>query len=684
MSAVAMPGLSNAPTFDNTGNSLLNGTYYFREVVYAVGDNSGDLSYSLAEYGTITFNGTGGYSIPVTAMAAECQSGCQSGGYLSSAYSGSYTFGASGYGYLTSPASALFSSTTVSSYGLISNGILIASATDAGLNSLFIAVPVSSPAATVSAFQGNYQISAFFPSPGGYSGTASLALGAAYQLNPDGNGNLGSVNISGYSAAGSAYSQSNSLKYSFSNGAGVISFPTSSSANFYSGQEYMYISPDHNFIFGGSPGGTDMFVGVKTTPGSVNFSGLYYEAGLDWDGTQLASQGYALLDSYYGAFNAVSGNIVGHERFLQPLVADVDGFTYTSTYPTSVSSGSYSVTAGPYQTQYTFGNNGAIRIAYGVGPSLALSVALQAPTLSGSGVYLNPQGTVNAASYAPFTAGVSPGEIVVLYGTNLAPSFQAASSLPLPTMLNGVQVTVNSVPAPIYYVSPGQLSVVIPYSAYYTVSSGFPIARIVVTNSGQGTSNAITEFFNLTTPGVFTQNASGIGAGSIYHVTSTGFVAVTESNPAQPGETVVAYISGMGATLPSVTEGYPGPTSPPASTVNNFDVYVGGTEACGVETNATPCPYVGLAPYLANVYQYNIPIPSTATSGDNSLEIIGPDSDNFQVTIPVGSGVATLDKHAPEPQDVRARPSRKARPALVKPVPVPCFITDASCSARGM
>jgi len=678
MSAAAMPALANVPTFDNTGNSLLNGTYYFREVVYSVGDSAGDLSQGFAQFGTITFNGTGGYSIP-SGTAVECQSGCQTGGFT---YSGSYTFNASGYGYLTSPVSALATSGTFTEYGLISNGILIASATEDGFNSLFIAVPVSSPVATNSAFQGNYQVSAFFPSPPGLSGSSAGAAGAAFQLNPDGNGNLGTVSISGYTAGGGAYSQSSSVKYSFSNGAGVLTFPNSSTANFYSGQEYMYISPDHNFIFGGSPGGIDMYVGVKTTPGTVKFSGLYYEAGLDWDGTQLSAQGFAALDTYYGSFNAVSGNLIGDERLFTPVFGPVEGFNYTSSYPSSTSSGSYTVTAGAYQTQYTFGNNGAIRISYGVGPSLGLSVALQAPTMSGAGVYLNPQGVVNAASYAPFTAGVSPGEIVVLYGTNLAPGFQAATTLPLPTTLNGVQVTVNGVAAPIYYVSPGQLSVVIPYSAYYTVSSGFPIARILVTNTGQGTSNAVTEFFNLSTPGIFTQNASGIGAGSIYHVTSAGFTAVTEANPAQPGETVVAYISGMGATVPSVMEGTASPVSPLASTVNNFDVYVGGTEACGSETNATPCPYVGLAPYLANVYQFNIPIPSTATSGDNSLEILGPDSDNFQVIIPVGSGAVALDKPGPEPQDVRARPSRKLRPALAKPFPGPCLSTSGACSAR--
>jgi len=33
-----------AQVWDPTGNSQLNGTYYFREVLYPVGDQAGDLS----------------------------------------------------------------------------------------------------------------------------------------------------------------------------------------------------------------------------------------------------------------------------------------------------------------------------------------------------------------------------------------------------------------------------------------------------------------------------------------------------------------------------------------------------------------------------------------------------------------------------------------------------------------
>ena len=49
------------------------------------------------------------------------------------------------------------------------------------------------------------------------------------------------------------------------------------------GTQLLYISPDGNFIFGGSYEGYDMFAGVRaaTSPPS-NYDGLYYQAGLTW------------------------------------------------------------------------------------------------------------------------------------------------------------------------------------------------------------------------------------------------------------------------------------------------------------------------------------------------------------------------------------------------------------------
>ena len=49
-----------------------------------------------------------------------------------------------------------------------------------------------------------------------------------------------------------------------------------------------------------------------------------------------------------------------------------------------------------------------------------------------------------------------------LYGSGLAPTTNSAS-VPFPTNLSGVQVLINQIPAPIYYVSPTQISVIVPY-----------------------------------------------------------------------------------------------------------------------------------------------------------------------------------------------------------------------------
>src|SRR5260370_29397447 len=58
--------VGSAQTWDTSGNSLLNGTYYFREVIWVVGDNAGNFSDVLALYGNITFDGNGGYTISNT------------------------------------------------------------------------------------------------------------------------------------------------------------------------------------------------------------------------------------------------------------------------------------------------------------------------------------------------------------------------------------------------------------------------------------------------------------------------------------------------------------------------------------------------------------------------------------------------------------------------------------------
>ena len=87
-------------------------------------------------------------------------------------------------------------------------------------------------------------------------------------------------------------------------------------------------------------------------------------------------------------------------------------------------------------------------------------------TVDASGVPLISTGAVvNVGNYAQ--ESIAPGDIAAVFGDQFAPAGSALSNsgVPLPTSLGGVQVLVNGMPAPLYYVSPGQINFQIPYEA---------------------------------------------------------------------------------------------------------------------------------------------------------------------------------------------------------------------------
>jgi uncharacterized protein (TIGR03437 family) len=619
-------GLFAQTTWDTSGNGMLNGTYYFRHVTYVLNfDNSGNSDGSLydaaALYGTVTFDGAGKYSMSVT--LADAQAGQLQKGNAN----GTYSIAASGNGFLSNPLFTGTSTTTGDSiYGLVNaQGIFVGSSTDNvnGYNDLFIAAPLGSTLPTASLFRGSYSLAYMDLSSGAPTGT----LDGIMQMNPDGNGNAGTVNFAGYigqngSSKGTA-SYSN-VKYIFSGGAGVVTFPTSTSALF-SGQYYLYFSPDGNFVFGGSPVGFDMFVGVRTGSGSTNLNGLYYAAGMDQD-TSTLNAGYASLDTFYGAFSAANGNIVAHQRLNDQFNPSAADYTFSDTYNIPAN-GVYSSPSSNYVVA-----NG-IRIASGIGPFLGIGVALQAPTMSSSlsttGVFLNPQGVVNAGSSAPFTAGLAPGELLTLYGSNLAPGLQIASDIPFPTTLNKVQVMINGISAPIYYVTPSQLSVIVPYA----VNSG--IAKVQVFNDNVP-SNAVTAFIGKTAPGVLTQSQNGLGYGDVVHLDGS---LVNAGNPAKIGETVSIFLTGLGAVNPAISDGAAGPTTPLANATSTIAAYIGGVQAT--------VSYAGLAPQLAGLYQINLTVPAGVTAGDNNLDIAGPDAYSSECLIAVAGAAASSPAAVP-------------------------------------
>jgi uncharacterized protein (TIGR03437 family) len=590
-----------AQSWDTSGNNLLNGTYYFREVFYVIGDSYGDLNQAITLYGTVSFNGSGAYTMSATDYDSYYGAG-------SGTLSGTYGISASGYGFISNP---LSSSDYI--YGLVSkNGVFVGSSTESTFNDLFVAAPVSS-STSVSTFKGTYWLAGIDLS----SGDPRTTIGTFFQVNPDGAGNLGNVTVSGYVAGYGSQQMTqtlSSVKYNLSNSAFNVAIPTvTSSTALISGQKFLYISPDGSFVFGGSPAAWDFFVGVRVESGTPNFSGLYYQAGID---EPLDSSGTGYLDSYYGSLNDSAGAIVGTQRLSQVFASAVIDYTYSDTFTPS-SSGTYS------DSYMRYAANATARVGCGIGPSMGLHVAVAAPTLSGSGVFLNPQGVVNAASWAPFTAAIAPGEFLTLVGTGLAPDgLPAASSVPFPTDIGGVQVKINGTYAPLYYATPEQIVAIVPYG-----TSG-SIAQIQVINNGTA-SNTVTTFIGETAPGVFTQNQNGIGYGAIQH---SDYSLVTPSNPARPNDTLFVYLSGLGAVTPSLSDGAAAPSGSLTDTTNTITAAING-EAATVQ-------FAGLVPGAVGLYQINVVVPGDAASGDNLLAIAGSDSYSAEAVIPVGGSAA--------------------------------------------
>jgi len=629
--AIALPLIAaDSVPFDKSGNGLLKGAYNFRHVAWQVGtDMTGNLGKAVSIYGAITFDGNGNYSINGSAWDSRTPS------IQPFTATGTYLISASGFGRLSSD---LFSN-GVGIDGLVSQGVFVGSSTEDGGGDIFIAAPASATLANTN-FKDTYWVAEMnFPAL-----DATQARDALFQLTPDGAGNLGSVSLTGYTGNGAKQTQSlPGSRYAFTNGTAALTFGgTASGASLINANQTMYMSPDGNLIFGGSNQGWDLFIGVRAGAGASSaFSGLYYQTGTDLDTSTVAS-GYTTLDTYYGAFNSAGGNILGHQRLISGFDVAAYDYTYSDTYALAAD-GTYDDYLGIH---YILGAGGAIRVGFGQQGFLALHVALKAPNFSGPGVYLNPAGVLNGASSAPFTVGVSPGALITLYGTNLAPS--TAADATFPSMLNGVQVLINNRPAPLYAVSATQVSVLVPWA-----TSG-SVAAIQLMNGGTA-SNTVTVFNNLTTPGIFTVPPGGIGSVAALHPDGS---LITSANPAKAGEVIAVFLAGLGVVSPAIGDGAPGPANPLSKATNSLSAYVGTTQAT--------IAYAGLAPQLRGLYQMNLTIPSGLTPGNKYLNISGPDSYSSIAYVSVGRGQAVAPGAEAQAESV-AQPAREIGPRRGRP-----------------
>ncbi len=255
------------------------------------------------------------------------------------------------------------------------------------------------------------------------------------------------------------------------------------------------------------------------------------------------------------------------------------------------------------------------------------TVPVQFDVVAKGNPVLTSGGVVNNATFA----GGDPlgrGTIAAVFGEQFIYSDPvAATSLPLGTTMGGVRVLVNNVPAPVYFVSYGQINFQVPYEAT------------------EGTATVVVEANGLRSNGVTVPIANraprmlrlGIGNYGIF-VNQDGTFPLPRNSaigaagrPARAGDTLVMYAIGLGPTSPTVGNGTAAPSSPLA-TITPMPVLQFGSLSISIEDATTPL-FVGLTPGFVGLYQINVTVPAAVEKGPNVPVFLNMGNNVFSNTV---------------------------------------------------
>ena len=210
-------------------------------------------------------------------------------------------------------------------------------------------------------------------------------------------------------------------------------------------------------------------------------------------------------------------------------------------------------------------------------------------------------GVVNGASFRPSSApgsAVAQGSIISIFGSDLGSATGASVSLPLPTVILGTRVIIGGQPAPLFFVSAGQINAQVPWGA--------PTGTVQLTvQTPGGTSAPVNVSVVETAPGLFSQAANGRGPGAVLNFVSQGN---TPTNTADftivPNAIVLIFGTGLGPVTGPPADGAAGARQPTTTTPM---VKIGGRQAV--------VDFAGLAPRFVGLYQINARVPPGTPEG---------------------------------------------------------------------
>ncbi len=275
---------------------------------------------------------------------------------------------------------------------------------------------------------------------------------------------------------------------------------------------------------------------------------------------------------------------------------------------------------------------------------------------------------VGAGFVSPVPIPAAPGEILTIHVTGLSGLNQpvAAASVPLPSTLAGISITMTqgatgaTIPVPLFAAFPVStcadaqtagcsqfvgITLQIPYelapNGPFSARPPNP-AHLAITQAGQTALVDLEPVYDcvhiLRSGDTITQ--LGVQApGTVFLkpiVAHADGSLVLQQNPARPGETLVMYAVGLGATVPRAITG---DKSPLAATVGPVTLGFAFQAPPGTPPPSSAVPvFSGLTPGSVGLYQINFVVPEPPTS----LQLCTPGgpASNLSVTL---YGQASVD-----------------------------------------
>jgi uncharacterized protein (TIGR03437 family) len=248
----------------------------------------------------------------------------------------------------------------------------------------------------------------------------------------------------------------------------------------------------------------------------------------------------------------------------------------------------------------------------------AVSAYAQTPAVSSGGVS-------NAANGL---GTVTPGSLVSIYGSELAGGLAQADTIPLATSMSDVSVTFNGVPAPLLFVSGGQINAQLPWNVLSSGTVG--TASVVVTRNNQASAPQSLQVGPFS-PGIFAIGNIAVAINSDGSIAApAGSIPGIATKPAKIGDPggLVILCTGLGAVDPPAVDGADSLDALRTATTTPT-VLIGGKAATVV--------FAGMSPQFVGVNQINVAVPTGTATGDAvSLQIsLGGVTTTATVTIAV-------------------------------------------------